>query len=98
MSSFHNTIATLARCKKPLSNFVEFTELKKQVAGLQKSDNSHVSTARETKDSVDYLTNQVHALSEVGLALLLTLLCRQTPVDGSRTVRVTNLTPRAAGE
>lgn len=64
MSSFHNTIATLARCKKPLTHFVEFVELKKQVAGLQKSDGHHNKEERETKDSIEYLTNQVHALSE----------------------------------
>lgn len=64
MSSFHNTIATLARCKKPLTHFAEFVELKKQVNGLQKSDEHHGAVERENKDSIDYLTNQVHALSE----------------------------------
>lgn len=64
MSSFHNTIATLARCKKPLSHFAEFVELKKQVNGLQKSDEHRGALERENKDSIDHLTNQVHALSE----------------------------------
>ena len=63
-SSFHNTIATLARCKKPLSHFVEFVELKKQVTGLHKSEGNHATNEREMQASVEYLTNQVHALSE----------------------------------
>lgn len=64
MSSFHNTIATLARCKKPLTHFAEFVELKKQVTGLQKTTGQHGAVEQETKDSIEYLTNQVHALSE----------------------------------